>query len=643
MKKTLFLLIITLLSYHFLKLTANSNYHSPETFAKKINQVLPEPHSSLLSGMVFGTKSQIPQHFYQNLKTTGTLHIIVLSGYNISLILAAVFALFIPLFGRKIASLIALFSVFLFILFVGPSPPVIRAAIMGGLTLLSLYFGRPKKGLYLLFLTALIMLLFDKSLISSLSFQLSFAATFGIILFAHPSKQKTTSLFKTILKGFKEELLVTLSAQVFTTPLILYSFGTLSLISPLTNALIAWTVPIITPLGLIASLFLLFLPLIGKVLLFFSYSFLTFFIFIINLTARFPFAQIKFDKISPFFYLIYFLIIFAVLIVKYKRIKIQFLKGSSHPSLSLKEPERVISQKIRLPAQFLFILFLLFFSLSILFFTFLAFNFNKKPAIIFCDVGQGDAILIKTSQNHKVLIDGGPDNKVLTCLSKNIPFYDRKIDFLVITHPQKDHLTGAISVIERYNVTYLLVQNQAVDSSQFLQFQDLVFQKKPIIINPQKGDQIKIDNLTLSFLWPEKSIGDKSLWQKKISSSSSLFSASIYPGLDPNDLSIVFLVSKKNFDILLTGDISNYILDTIRQDILKYTRDQKLEVFKFPHHGSRTALSTAFLYQFKPETTVISVGKNRFGHPHKEVIKALNSINSRILRTDKSSTIKLPL
>jgi len=633
----------------------NQNYQTKNIFAKKIDQVLPEPHASLLSGMLFGIKSTMPKDFYQALKTTGTLHIVVLSGYNISIILAAVFVLFVPLIGRRFSSLLAIVSIIGFIAFVGPNPPVVRAAIMGILSLVSLYFGRPKTAIYLLILTGAIMVAFDKTMITSLSFQLSFAATLGIILFAsQPSKKKTKSFKNILIQSLKEELSVTLSAQVFTIPIILYSFGTLSLISPLANLAVVWTVPIITNLGLIASLALVIIPPLGKLLTWICFSFLSCFIYLVKLASLIPFAQLQFDKIPLYFYFLYALLITFILYLKAKNIKFKFSfksPASTHSGATQPKAHKAtlpagrdssVPKSLKISPKLLFLSFISIFVILFLSIAILSAKIGQKPKIVFCDVGQGDAILILTSQNHKVLVDGGPDSKVLNCLSRHLPFYDRKIDFVILTHPQKDHIAGLIPVLDRYIVTYLLVENQAVNSNQFKAFQALVRQKNLKIINPKKGDQIKIDDLVLTFFWPEKSFTDKNLWSQDLNTN--ILSAFTFQGLDPNDLSIVTLVSTQdNLDILLTGDISSYILDQLIADIITATKDKKLEILKFPHHGSKTGLSTAFLYQTKPEKTIISVGKNRFGHPDPRVINALEKINTQILRTDKKGNIEITL
>lgn len=304
---------------------------SPDIFAEIINQLLPEPHASLLVGMLFGVKTTMPPEFYQALRVTGTLHIIALSGMNISIIIYVIGSIF-SIFGRRISSLLTIFFIIFFVWFVGPSANVVRAAIMGSLTLIGMAFGRQGVSLLSLFLTGILMLTIWPAWIFDIGFQLSFFATLGIILLGgegtfakvaavdegasqkHFFKKigeiglikriRQWQLYKIlntrfhILDGifavFWLDLRTTLAAQIFTIPIIFYHFGQLSLISPITNALVGWVVQPITVLGLVLALMSwLYLPL-GQVMIIFLWPLLEYFIVMVNLTAQLPLASLTF-------------------------------------------------------------------------------------------------------------------------------------------------------------------------------------------------------------------------------------------------------------------------------------------------------------------------------------------------------------
>jgi len=261
-----------------------------------INSNLSEPQASLLSGMLFGVKNEIPKDFYDALIVTGVLHVVSLSGMNISIITRVLFEWTSIVLGKLAGTILTILGIIAFVLFVGPSPTIVRASIMGLITIAGVYFGRKTFPLLSLFLAALTMFLIDKNIVSNLSFQLSFLSTLGIILFAREKlKNKAReNIFGFIKKALFSDLRVTLSAQLFTLPVIFYNFKRISLISPLANIFTGWLVPPITYLGFFA----IFISLISKTLAFFAFLIvwvpLTAFICLVNLFAQVPLASINF-------------------------------------------------------------------------------------------------------------------------------------------------------------------------------------------------------------------------------------------------------------------------------------------------------------------------------------------------------------
>lgn len=263
-------------------------------FVPVINSILAEPQASLLNGILFGVKASMSKGLYNALIVTGTLHIIALSGMNISILvnLIAKTTLFL---GKKLSITITLLFIWLFVIFVGFSPSVVRAAIMGCLSLLAVYFGRQYWVALSLFLTSLIMLLIDFSLINNLSFQLSFLATLGLILANKKDKRyvKKNLIYQLIL-ALKNNFRLTLSAQLFTLPVILYNFHRISLIAPLANLLIEWTIQPIMVLGLVTGLFSWVWRPLGLIPAYMTWVPLTYLVTIIEVLAKIPMASIQF-------------------------------------------------------------------------------------------------------------------------------------------------------------------------------------------------------------------------------------------------------------------------------------------------------------------------------------------------------------
>lgn len=238
---------------------------------------LPEPQSSLLLGMMVGIKSGFPGEFYEALRATGTIHVVVVSGYNITVLINAVTKtlVFLPLKARFLVSFLL---IFLFISLVGFDPPVVRAAIMGSIALLGTVLGRQKDALRALLIAAALMLAINPEWVTSLSFQLSFLATLGLIIF-NPLLDQLLPWKKAPLR---EDLVTTLAAQILVWPLIAYKFGQVSILSPLVNTLILWTVPIATVLGMITTIFAIFISSIGYLIMLPVSLLLSYFIWVVR-------------------------------------------------------------------------------------------------------------------------------------------------------------------------------------------------------------------------------------------------------------------------------------------------------------------------------------------------------------------------
>ncbi|MFZ2200170.1 MAG: ComEC/Rec2 family competence protein [Microgenomates group bacterium] len=221
-----------------------------------LEKTLPEPMSSLAAGILLGVKGQMPRDFYDSLVATGTLHIVAASGYNVSIVAIVIMKIMTIMFGRVIAVGCAILGIMGYVLIAGAGASVVRAGIMGSLTLIAYYFGRPAQARRLLWIAAAIMLLFDPLIIFDIGFQLSFVATFGL-LYLEPWMTKLHSrsvgaLHSGSVRGqsgldkfLTAYLYPTLEATIATLPIILYQFGKVSYISPLVNILILPIVPMI--------------------------------------------------------------------------------------------------------------------------------------------------------------------------------------------------------------------------------------------------------------------------------------------------------------------------------------------------------------------------------------------------------------
>lgn len=241
---------------------------------------------------------------------------------------------------------------------------------------------------------------------------------------------------------------------------------------------------------------------------------------------------------------------------------------------------------------------------------------QRDLIIAFLDVGQGDATLIGAAGGQQILIDGGPNKKVLSELGKVMPFYDRNIDAVIATHPDKDHIAGLIDVLKRYDVGMVIEPEVKSEIAAYKSFENAIKEKGIKKIFAKRGMKIMLSHgAYLQILFPP---GETTNWET-------------------NDASIVAKLVYGDTSFLLTGDSPRKIekyLASIDGDNLD------VDVLKAGHHGSRTSSSDEFISHASPEYAVISAGKNnRYGHPHKEVIDALEKFGVKILRTDLLGSI----
>lgn len=255
---------------------------TPETIHQLFASAFPEPHASLLSGMIIGTPISKQMVFYDEIKRTGLLHLVVLSGSNIS-IMSAILGSILGFMHKKLALICNICLIVFFVYFVGFQAPILRAAVMATCSYAAILFGRRALSLYAALIAFVFFAIWFPTMIPTLSFQLSFAASIGIILFGTPRPNDNILL---------RELRPTVAAQLFTTPILWLAFHQFSTVSILANVLVAWTVG---PIMLIGFMFL-FLnaihPILSALPYFFLYCLMTFNISVIHLLSSVPFALI---------------------------------------------------------------------------------------------------------------------------------------------------------------------------------------------------------------------------------------------------------------------------------------------------------------------------------------------------------------
>jgi beta-lactamase superfamily II metal-dependent hydrolase len=242
---------------------------------------------------------------------------------------------------------------------------------------------------------------------------------------------------------------------------------------------------------------------------------------------------------------------------------------------------------------------------------------QKLLEVDFLNVGQGDAELIKTPYGQTILIDGGPDNKVLAELGRNLPWLDRKIDLVINTHPHDDHVSGLIDVLKKYQVERILMTGAMNNAPPFEEFLKVQAEKKTPVVIVSGLETITLGpDLKLEILYP----GKNDL------------------GADLNEDSIVAKLIYKNKSFLFVGDAG----DKTETELLAEKINLQADVLKVGHHGSETSSSLNFLRAVSPKFAVIECGlNNQFGFPKADTLWRLAKVGAQIFRTDLNGTVKI--
>lgn len=255
--------------------------------------------------------------------------------------------------------------------------------------------------------------------------------------------------------------------------------------------------------------------------------------------------------------------------------------------------------------------------------------------IVACDVGQGDGILIFKGTTQ-IIIDGGPGNKMVGCIDRHIPFWDRSIELVMLTHPQADHYEGLIDIFKRYSVQIFVGSGLDSINESYQVLKNEVRSEGSKVVVPRKGMQLIQDQIVFTVLTPSADFLADNSTDVKTSTNAVL---GVYSTLlDPNQFSIIQTLQYNEFDALFTGDTDSEIQDSLIQSIDL----PDIEYLKVPHHGSKNGLTKEFLEAVTPELAIISNGKkNMYGHPHKEILSMLEEAKVQILRTDQMGDVEI--
>jgi len=240
-------------------------------------------------------------------------------------------------------------------------------------------------------------------------------------------------------------------------------------------------------------------------------------------------------------------------------------------------------------------------------------------SVYFLDIGQGDSILIRTPNFQNIVIDGGPDNTLIYKLGRYLPYFDRTIDLMVLSHPDSDHLIGLVEMLKRYQIKAILFTNAYDKSPTYDEFKKLALKNNCRLLLAGEISKINIsEKLNLEIMYPQQNVAGVKI-------------------KDNNDLSLVFKFNYKDISILFTGDAPKKIEDIL----ISEGANLASTVLKVSHHGSNISTSDNFLDAVRPQLAIISVGQNHFNHPTPEVIGRLANHKIITLITLKLGDIEI--
>lgn len=585
-----------------------------------LNREAHPPTSSIFKALVLGEQGDIPEEIKEYFILTGTAHLLAISGDQFGIVALLSFSLLIWILKRseflllsisvrKWAAGLTIPCIIVYAFIAGGGISVIRAAIMVITFLFSILLNRERNLLHTLALAAFLILIVSPPSLFDVSFQLSFLAVLSILYLVprilQEFKQEGISLLlktswkKNLLKYIRLSLLVTGVAILGTAPLVALHFNRFSPIGFFTNLfIIPWVGFLIVPLSLIASILSFFFVPLANVLININ-GFITLILLkVLTFFASIPYASFFVSTPTIFEIILFYLLLFLV---------VHLQKG----------------KKIR----YLFVGLCLLFALDLAFWN-LRDLFQKDFKVTFIDVGHGDSILVEFPRGKKMLIDGGGLYEDRFDIGKNViaPFLwkkkIRRIDTLVLTHPDPDHLKGLIFIASQFSIGQFWDNGYQTESESYLQLKKILSEKKIHTQSLHEASPLQLINgVEISVLNPLVWNGT----QRKVQTLRDL-----------NHTSLVLKLRFKNVSLLLAGDIGK----EAEERILRKDYPLRSDILKIPHHGSSSSSTPLFLERVKPTYAVLSVGERNIGRlPHPEVLKRYLQLGSKILRTDRHGAI----
>lgn len=575
-------------------------YYGRQKVKLSIYSAMPKREAAILYGILTGSKSEIDEDVMQVFSLTGLAHILSVSGLHIGFLVLIIGYVLKPFKLKDNINHIATFvAVLLYIMLIGAPVPALRALVMFAVMLGGKIWGRKYDLNASVSVAAILLLLYNPLLIHDPSFIISFACIYAII-FLH---QPVSSRLGFLPSWLRNSLALSAAVWIGITPVLIYYFNYVSIINILLNVAavpIAFLITLAGFAGVIVGI-VISTP---SIFIFSAAYYLIKLLYLMSEKALLiPGAGFVIPALSGYIYVLYYGAALLLIDGFWNNRSLAFKRGYS----------AVLAAAIGVCIL-----------LNIL--------PGRSLQINYVDVGQGDCSVLRTPYHRTIVIDGGGSSpwqdgsydigqKITVPALLHMGIW--RIDTIIVSHIHDDHLGGVLSILDKFKVNrVILPESDRYGTGEYASenYNELIAKcsaKNIPISYLKKGDRIVVDKeLTLNVLGPEKPF-------------------IINTDSDVNNNSLVIKLKYKGFDALFTGDIQQEGEQRVKESYMD------IDVLKVAHHGSPYSTTKDFIDMIKPEYSIISVGKNNYGHPSEDVIERLNQAGSTIFRTDENGGIRL--
>ena len=578
--------------------------------------------NGIIGAIILGDKTDLDSDIKELYSVSGIAHILAISGLHISFIGMAIYRLLRRRFRFLFSAAVSIPVVLSFGIMSGFGISTIRAIIMFILKIIGEVLGRKYDAITAISLAGLVLLVQNPFVVCNSGFQMSFGAIIAIVLIL-PIVEEILNTDNKIIKVLSANFTISLVMN----PILAWNYYELPTFSFLLNIVV---VPLMSVV-IVSSIAGIFCSCImfgfGKAVIFPGCGILELYTFLCNIINKSSVASIVVGQPKVTIIIVYYAILLVVLF-GLKNIRNKYTRAEKERNIIKKETGLVLEKKAKkerrikgqnVKLRLACIVGFLLLNCLIYYIP------NPGFYITFINVGQGDGILIHGDNGTKVMVDGGSTSEKQVAKNCIVPYLKAEgigtIDYSIITHTDKDHISGILEILENNNSNRIRIKNLVMPDINMKDdtYNELIEKaklKKINVLYIKKGDTLSLGKTKIKCIYPETTT----------------------TASDKNDYCTVLSVKNKTSKILLTGDISKEIEEKIKDDI-----EENYTVLKVAHHGSNYSSSEKFLKKVNPKYSIISVGKNNsYGHPGNETMERLRKQGGVIYRTDEKGGITIP-